>query len=151
VIIYWRKETNEFAIEAADSTEALVPANATEGAVIAWLRRIHFSGRVVHEQGFPGIVAHTPQGDLMGYKIETTLEGYERALQEAVFHNLGHLRRLFVVLVSDHDRTTTAALRSVDSRIPPRTSVVVGHLTSGNTPGSLFVPDDERPDQATWR
>jgi hypothetical protein len=152
VVIYWRKETNEFAIEGTESDQPLIPENSTDDAVINWLRRIHFQGRVLREQGYPSIIAHCPNGDLMGYKIETTIDGYARALQESVFHNLNRLRRFFIVLVSDHDRTSTAVLRDVDRRtLPPRTSIVIGHLTSGDKAGSLFVVDDERPEQKTWR
>jgi hypothetical protein len=126
------------------------PPNTLTGAensVVEWLRRIHTQGKAGFQKEYPGLVAQYPNGDKFGYLMASTCDGMEKAIQETVFNQYEDLRRLFVVLVAQNDRESTAALRSMPTRkLPTRVSVVVGRIE-----GRLFIPSDEFPPQNEWR
>jgi len=81
------------------------------------------------KKGYPRLVTLYPNGDKFGYLLVFTAAGMDQALQQTVFHEYGDLRRLYIVMVAENDRESTAVLRTIPTRrFPPRTSIVVGHL-----------------------
>ena len=95
------------------------PLTAAEDAVVDWIRRIHFQGKVRFQRPYPGIIATTPKGETFGYLVASTAQGMEKLIQETAFNNYDDLRRLYIVMISQDNRELTAAARSMlDRRVP---------------------------------
>jgi hypothetical protein len=156
VVVRWDKKHS--ALLAAPYDKPLEPAvelnpdpptalSDAEGAVLEWLRRIHFQGKVGFRKEYPRLIAVTPQEDTMGYLIATTAEGTEKLIQQTDFNSFDDLRRLYIVMISPDYRELTAAARSMLTRkLPAKVSVTIGHITNG-----FFGADEEHPDPKTWR
>lgn len=156
VVVRWDKKFSTLLMAPYDkpveqedglSPTPLNPLNSAEDAVVDWLRRIHFQGRVRFRKPYPGIIAVTAQGDTIGYLIGSTAAGMERLIQETAFNNFDDLRRLYIVMISQDNRELTAAARSMLTRkLPARVFVTIGMVENG-----FFVPKEEHPQQAESR
>lgn len=123
------------------------PLSATEGAVVEWLRRIYFNGKVGFRKEYPGLVALTPDGDQIGCLIASTASDMEKRIQETDFNRYDDLRRLYVVMISQENIEITAAARSMlDRKLPARISVVIGQIEN-----RFFKVLEEHPDPRGWK
>jgi hypothetical protein len=123
------------------------PLSAPEGAVVEWLRRIHPGGTAGFRREYPGIVALTPEGDQIGCLIASTANGMKKLIQETAFNRHDDLRRLYVVMISQENIEVTAAARSMLNRkLPPRISVIIGHIEN-----RFFKVLEEHPDPTEWK